>query len=144
MIYLFIIFIFFKFHLLGSHFIGYFSKEKFSSKRYNVSCIVTLPQFQRCGFGRFLIDFSYLLSRKEGIVGTPEKPLSELGKLSYLSYWKYKIFEYIQQEMKKSDFKKSEFATISIKEISSETWINVNDIISTMQWANMIAKKNDR
>lgn len=42
----------------GYHLVGYFSKEKYSSQRYNVSCIVTLPQYQKQGYGRFLIDFS--------------------------------------------------------------------------------------
>lgn len=45
----------------GMHFVGYFSKEKYSVQGYNVSCILTLPHYQRSGFGRMLIDFSKLL-----------------------------------------------------------------------------------
>ncbi|KAJ1556548.1 hypothetical protein HK405_002561, partial [Cladochytrium tenue] len=41
----------------GFHFVGYFSKEKRSSSNYNLSCIVTLPIFQRKGYGNLLIDF---------------------------------------------------------------------------------------
>lgn len=42
----------------GCHFVGYFSKEKRSALNYNVSCILTMPIFQRKGYGQFLIDFS--------------------------------------------------------------------------------------
>ena len=42
----------------GCHLVGYFSKEKHCQQRYNVSCIMTLPMYQRQGYGRFLIDFS--------------------------------------------------------------------------------------
>jgi len=35
-------------------------QEKFCRQKYNLSCIMTLPQHQRQGYGRFLIDFSQL------------------------------------------------------------------------------------
>lgn len=79
----------------GYHIVGYFSKEKYSEQGYNLACILTLPPYQvaspsqqcvhvwvahaaaclgvllhqRMGFGRFIIQFSYELSRKEGKVG---------------------------------------------------------------------------
>ncbi|KAF8529812.1 acyl-CoA N-acyltransferase, partial [Gautieria morchelliformis] len=76
---------------LGARFVGYFSKEKRSPKNYNVSCIMTLPVRQRRGWGNILIDFSYLLSRKEERVGSPERPLSALGALAYKQYWTHTI-----------------------------------------------------
>lgn len=49
----------------GYHIVGYFSKDKHSAVGYNLACILTLPCFQKRGYGRFLIQFSYELSKIE-------------------------------------------------------------------------------
>lgn len=108
----------------GCHLIGYFSKEKHCAQKYNVSCIMTMPQYQRQGFGRFLIDFSYLLSREEGQPGTPEKPLSDLGRVSYHAYWKSVVLEYLYKNRGKP---------ISLQAIANETGLFVPDIALTFQ-----------
>lgn len=42
----------------GFHIVGYFSKEKESTEDYNVACILTMPPYQRKGYGKLLIEFS--------------------------------------------------------------------------------------
>ena len=49
----------------------------------------------------------YELSKLEGTVGSPEKPLSDLGKLSYRSYWSWVLLEILR------DFR----GTLSIKDL---------------------------
>ncbi|XP_042202085.1 histone acetyltransferase KAT5 [Callorhinchus milii] len=118
----------------GFHIVGYFSKEKESTEDYNVACILTLPPYQRRGYGKLLIEFSYELSKVEGKTGTPEKPLSDLGLLSYRSYWSQTILE-ILMELKSES---GERPQITINEISELTSIKKEDVISTLQYLNLI------
>ncbi|OCF75630.1 hypothetical protein I204_02922 [Kwoniella mangroviensis CBS 8886] len=112
---------------LGARFVGYFSKEKRSLDN-NVSCIMTLPVRQRKGWGQLLIDFSYLLSKKEGRVGSPEKPLSGLGAVTYKGYWRLAIFRYLLTA--KPD--------VSMDDISLATSITLDDIYSVLTSEDMI------
>ncbi|KAI8346233.1 hypothetical protein B0O80DRAFT_246433 [Mortierella sp. GBAus27b] len=119
---------------LGCHFVGYFSKEKRSAMDYNVSCILTLPIHQRKGYGNLLIDFSYLLSKREGKTGSPEKPLSSLGLLSYRSYWKTVLF----QRLLAIHSDESRKNRVSIDELSHDTAMTQDDVVTTLQTNNMI------
>ncbi|KAJ3079262.1 Histone acetyltransferase, partial [Rhizoclosmatium hyalinum] len=113
---------------VGQHIIGYFSKEKQSAEEYNLACILTLPQNQRMGYGKVLIQFSYELSKIERKTGSPEKPLSDLGLLSYRSYWADVILEILYKYK----------GEILISEISDMTAICSEDIIHTLQALDMV------
>ncbi len=114
----------------GVHLVGYFSKEKQSIDNYNVACILTLPQHQRKGYGKFLITLSYELSKIQGITGSPEKPLSDLGLLSYRSYWTEVIIKILLERAGKSD--------ISVQDLSIITSIIPDDILHTLQALDII------
>merc|ERR1719414_1279147 len=116
----------------GNHLVGYFSKEKHCAQKYNVSCIMTMPHYQRKGFGRLLIDFSYLLSKAERQPGTPEKPLSDLGRVSYHSYWKSVILEYLHAKRQHPRF--------TVQGIQSETSMHPQDITLTFMLLGFIRK----
>lgn len=83
--------------------LGFFSKEKVSYDDYNLACIITFPPYQKKGFGTLMIEFSYLLSSRAAIVGTPERPLSELGFKGYLSYWSAVVLRTLALAFNESD-----------------------------------------
>ena len=112
----------------GCHLVGYFSKEKESSDGNNLACILTLPPYQRKGYGKFLISLSYQLTKLEGVVGSPEKPLSDLGKLSYRSYWSWIILNILKEAG----------GIVPIKELSKMTSFTIADIIETLNSLNMV------
>jgi histone acetyltransferase MYST1 len=96
---------------------------------YNLACILTFPCHQRKGYGNFIIQFSYELSKKEEKVGSPEKPLSDLGLVSYRSYWTKVLLQILKEYSQKE---------LSIMELTKMTSIKNEDIISTLQYLNMI------
>lgn len=112
------------------HIVGYFSKEKQSQENYNLACILTFPPYQRKGYGKFLMSISYELTKRENTTGSPEKPLSDLGKISYRSYWTYVLLTIFHQ--------RDILPNISIQEISRMTGFKTEDILSTLHALNMI------
>ncbi|KAG2035926.1 hypothetical protein BDR03DRAFT_934707 [Suillus americanus] len=114
---------------MGARFVGYFSKEKCSPKDYNVSCIMALPVRQRQGWGNFLIDFSYLLSKKEQRAGSPEKPLSGLGQLGYKNYWTLALMRYLHTSPHNP----------TLEAISKGTSMTIEDIYNTLHDQGMIS-----
>lgn len=112
----------------GFHLVGYFSKEKESADGYNVACILTLPQYQRAGWGRLLIQFSYELSKREGKNGSPEKPLSDLGLLSYRAYWAETLVDLIMTSS----------VEVTIDELANRTSMTTQDVLHTLQNLNML------
>ncbi|CAI2355859.1 unnamed protein product [Caenorhabditis sp. 36 PRJEB53466] len=84
---------------IGWSFAGYFSKEKYEPDVNNLSCFMILPPYQQRGLGNLLISLSYELSKREGWIGGPEKPLSDLGKAAYGTYW----IKTIQRAMARPD-----------------------------------------
>lgn len=117
----------------GCHLVGYFSKEKQSQDGYNVACILTLPQYQRKGFGRLLINFSYELSKRENKQGSPEKPLSDLGLLGYRAYWAEIVVEALVSHNE-----------MSVESLATENAMTIEDVIHTLQNLNMLRFKGNQ
>ncbi|XP_016982135.1 histone acetyltransferase KAT8 [Drosophila rhopaloa] len=114
----------------GEHIVGYFAKDKDSEENFNVNCLLVLPPHQRKGYGKLLIALSYEISRKEGFIGGPEKPLSDIGRLCYRSFWGYTILDLLRNC--------SSTEQITIKEISKSTGFLQEDILYTLKAIKMI------
>ncbi|OAY79946.1 putative MYST-like histone acetyltransferase 1 [Ananas comosus] len=107
----------------GYHMVAYFSKVKNVEQKYNLSCILTFPPFQRKGY-------AYEFSRREGKARGPERPLSKLGQLSYKLYWTRVLVNILQEK-----------ETVSIKELSDSTGIAAGDILDTLEDLDLIKYK---
>lgn len=130
----------------GYHPVGHFSKELVSEN--NLACIMVFPQYQRKGYGKLLIQLStiffyydlilylnhlflgYALSEKEGFIGTPEKPLSDLGKVSYRSYWIWVLLGVLDERRIDEN--------ITVGDLSRLSGIHVDDIIYTFNTLRLI------
>lgn len=116
---------------VGDELAGYFSKESpLTGSEYNLACILTLPQHQRKGIGNFIISFSYELSKIDGKIGSPERPLSDLGQVSYRSYWAYSIIQYLRSQ--------EDQGRVSARDVSQATAIRLTDVCSTLKSIHLV------
>lgn len=102
------------------HVVGYFSKVKKKNSKNNMACLLIFPPYQRKGFGRLLIEFSYEMSKIECKSGTPERPLSDLGLISFRNYWASVVLNYL---------KSLNCRHVSLREICNATKICKTDIL---------------
>lgn len=86
-------------------------------------------------FTHFSFSKGYALSKIEGKTGSPEKPLSDLGLLSYRSYWSQTLID-ILVRLKPGE--NGDRPTMSIVDLVEMTSIKKEDVISTLQHLNLI------
>lgn len=103
---------------------GFFSKEKLSWDNNNLACILVFPPWQRKGLGSLLMGVSYEISRMEGIMGGPEKPISELGRKGYGRFWGAEIARWILSAGE---------AVVDVEECSEATWIAPEDCLAVLR-----------
>ncbi|KAF2291464.1 hypothetical protein GH714_024457 [Hevea brasiliensis] len=99
-----------------------FMKRKEQLQRHMRKCDLKHPP------GDEIYRSAYELSKKEGKVGTPERPLSDLGLLSYRGYWTRVLLDILKKHK----------GNISIKELSDMTAIKAEDILTTLQSLELI------
>jgi GNAT superfamily N-acetyltransferase len=110
------------------HLVGYFSKEKEPLDYFTLSCIMTLPPYQRKGYGRLLIEMSYYLAIQEGYVGSPERPISDLGLKGFRSYWKCLLLKEIKEKN----------GEIMLNALSTRSGVRTEDLVQTLTLLGLI------
>ncbi|KAB8203538.1 acyl-CoA N-acyltransferase [Aspergillus parasiticus] len=132
--------------------LGFFSKEKLSWDANNLACILIFPPYQHKQLGKLLMGVSYKLSDWEkdgGLIGGPEKPLSEMGRRSYSRFWEERIARYLllhgsdsadtedssQQKPKpsKSSRKKHPQEVMTVQDIGLATGMLTEDVITALK-----------
>ncbi|KAK7425277.1 SAS complex subunit [Neonectria magnoliae] len=107
---------------------GFFSKEKMSWDNNNLACILVFPPWQRKGLGALLMGASYEISRREGILGGPEKPISDLGKKGYKRFWAGEIARWLLSLPLETPNAGHE-TLVDVNECSKATWIHPDDCL---------------
>ncbi|KAJ3327753.1 hypothetical protein HDU91_004325, partial [Kappamyces sp. JEL0680] len=114
--------------------LGFFSKEKQSPEHHNVSCILVFPQYQGHGYGRLLIEMSYELYRQHGLVGGPERPLSDLGLVGYKRYWVQVVLCLLVENPR---------LAITIKDLAIATAFRASDILVALDEVGLLGYWNE-
>ncbi|KAG6360816.1 hypothetical protein INS49_011883 [Diaporthe citri] len=109
--------------------VGFFSKEKLSWDNNNLACILIFPPWQRKGLGALLMGVSYEISRREGVVGGPEKPISDLGKRGYKRFWAGEIAAWLLG----LDTTGDDEVIVDAEECSQATWIVPEDCLAVLR-----------
>lgn len=112
-----------------SQIVGFFSKEKMSWDNNNLACILIFPPWQRKGLGALLMGVSYEISRREGVLGGPEKPISDLGKKGYKRFWAGEIARWLLT----LNTEQGEETVVDVNECSTATWIAPEDCLMVLR-----------
>ncbi|KAK4218402.1 histone acetyltransferase [Rhypophila decipiens] len=110
--------------------VGFFSKEKMSWDNNNLACILIFPPWQRKGLGALLMGISYEISRQEGVIGGPEKPISDLGKMGYKRFWAGEVARWI---LSQNSGNSPEEAVFDVNDCSEATWIAAEDCLLVLR-----------
>ncbi|KAG5489881.1 hypothetical protein GH5_00764 [Leishmania sp. Ghana 2012 LV757] len=112
----------------GFHFVGYFSKEwaSCSSCINTLSCVMVLPPYRSKGYGSILVRLSYEIARMEGMVGTPERPLSKGGIALFRKVWREEVLFAV--------FTLEERGTpVTVSELSKVSSLIIEDVLVALQ-----------
>lgn len=115
------------------HIAGFFSKEKMSWDNNNLACILVFPPWQRKGLGTLLMGVSYEIARREGILGGPEKPISDLGRKGYKRFWAAEVARWILGLRVEGE----EELLVDVEDCSKATWITPEDCLATLRDMNV-------
>ncbi|OKL60547.1 hypothetical protein UA08_04346 [Talaromyces atroroseus] len=145
------------------HVLGYFSKEKLSWDPNNLACILIFPPYQHRRLGRLLMGVSYKLSAWEwdpGLIGGPERPLSELGLRSYTRFWEErlarhfllgppkgeqgKVVQQKQATMKAAARKTPARERMTVQEIGLATGMLTEDVITALKSMGIVEPEHTR
>lgn len=134
---------------LNTEVLGFFSKENPSWDSNNLACILIFPPYQHRQLGKLLMSVSYKLSGWEwegGVIGGPEKPLSVMGRRSYLRFWSERIARFMLGESADADGRKVfeegkkrrgrkcavMKEALTVKEIEERTGMLAEDVVAAL------------